>query len=259
MGVGGSLDRRIFSLFKKGVFEGALNILGALQFDGNLRVAYTSVTGTALNIHKAANTGGTMKIHCHQLADPGEDYTINDFKGEALHVANGMIGIGSSWVLDVNSVGSLYCIMATAFLGNGRTLSVSGSMTGVSGSVAITAGTVNGAGVILTGVIGGMVQSGGTITLCKYVSALWASSMLQVTPTAGESQLLLMTCGNAGATLNQAIYLDAGNKISEFAHFVNCATMISAKTDGDIAYAHYRKLLVTVDGLPGWIYIEMAA
>ena len=83
--------------------------------------------------------------------------------------------------------------------------------------------------------------------------------MLQVTPTAGQAQLLLLTCSNAGATLDQVMYVDAGDRISEFAHFANCATMISAKTDADVAYAHYRKLLVTVDSLPGWIYIEMAA
>jgi len=221
--MGSSLDRKLYSFFKKRLLD------SALELTGNLKVATGVVDGMALRIHKAANTEGTMKIHCHQLADPGEDYTINDFKGEALHVANGMIGIGSSWVLDANSAGSLYCIMATAFLGSGHTLSASGSMTGVSGGIDITAGTVNGSGVILTGVIGGMAQGGGTITLCKYVSAIWASSMLQVTPTAGESQLLLMTCGNAGATLNQVIYIDAGDKISEFLHLINGATMSATR------------------------------
>jgi hypothetical protein len=147
--------------------------------------------------------------------------------------------------------------MGIAHLGPGVT-STGGNVIGLSGGADIV-GTMNGAGICVAGVVGGLMpMTGGTLTACKYFSALWASSMAIQAPASGESQLLLMTHG-LGATLNQAIYLDASDRISEFAHFVNCATMISAKIDADVAYAHYRKLLVTVDGNAGWIYIEMAA
>jgi hypothetical protein len=90
------------------------------------------------------------------------------------------------------------------------------------------------------------------------MSAMWADSQVTKVPVSGDSQLLLMTNG-AGGTLNQAILLDASNRITEFIDFRNCGTMIGAKVDADVAYAHYRKLNVTVDGAPGWIYVEMAS
>jgi len=184
----------------------------------------TGVAGTALRINKTANTAGTMVVHCHQLADPLEDYVINDFKGEVLHVANGMTGIGSSWVLDVNSAGSLNGIMSTVFLGDGRTLSGAGSLAGISGGVAITAGIVNGADVILSGVIAGMMQSGtGVLTACKYMSALWASSVLNAAPSAGESQLVLLTA--EGATIDQAMFISGIVSIDKF---LNLDTTVTA-------------------------------
>lgn len=201
-----------------------ITITPAVTIVGPVILGSGSVTGMALRINKTANTAGTMLVHCHQLADPGEDYVVNDFKGESLHVANGLIGVGSSWVLDADSTGSLYSIMATAFLGDGHTLSGVGSMTGVSGGVAITAGTVNGADVILSGVIAGMMQSGtGVLTECKYMSALWVSSVLNVAPTAGESQLILLSA--EGAAIDQAMFI---TKIVGMDKFLNLDTAVTA-------------------------------
>lgn len=213
------------------------------------------VTGIGLKINKLANTGETIKAHCHQAVDGLEQ--ANEFKGESLSTTGGMTGIVSDFIMAASGTASITGIMGIAHLLGGIT-STGGNVIGVSGGADVV-GTINGADICVAGVVGGLMpQLGGTLTLCKYFSAIWASCMAVQVPTTGQSQLLLMTNG-LGATLNQAIYIDASDRISEFAHFANCATMISAKTDADVAYAHYRKLLVTVDSLPGWIYIEMAA
>ena len=170
------LDREIWNLVRKGNWpeKKGITLTGAYA----VGLTINGATSRALKLNKATNTGGTIQAHCHQLADPGEDYVINDFKGEVLHVANGMIGIGSEWILDASSVGSLYGVMSTVFLGAGHTLSASGSLTGVSGGVALTTGVVNGAGVIITGVIGGisggvtMSQQSGLVQCCRLLLLL---------------------------------------------------------------------------------------
>jgi hypothetical protein len=235
-------------VFKKDIFGGI--VLGG-------------ITGIGLKIDRASNTAGTMKIHCHQLAAVADDVYANEFKGEFLNTtANVMDGIAAHFHMAASNTGTMRSILGVAYLDTGVTLSgtlATGSwISGILGSVNV-AGVINGTAVTVTGVYGGLGSMvGGTLTACKHMSAIWADSQVTQVPSAGESQLLLMTNG-LGATLKQAIYIDANDRISEFAHFVNCATMISAKTDADVAYAHYRKLLVTVDGNPGWIYVEMAS
>lgn len=234
---------------------------GEVQFGvGSNAVKIAGTTGVGIYINKDTNTGGTLKIHCHQAAS-GVEYA-NEFKGEFLSTSGTMDGIAAHFHMGASGTGVMRSILGVAYLDTGITLSgtlATGSwISGVLGSVNV-AGVLNGTAVTVTGVYGGLGSMvGGTLTACKYMSAIWADSQVTQVPSAGESQLLLMTNG-LGATLNQAIYVDANDRISEFAHFANCATMISTKTDADVAYAHYRKLLVTVDSLPGWIYIEMAA
>lgn len=233
----------------------AVSVLRITPAGGAIGIDIAGITGVGLKIHRATSTGETIKAHCHQAADGVEQ--ANEFKGESLSVTGGMTGLVADFIMAASGVASITGIMGIAHLGPGVT-STGGDVIGLSGGADIV-GTMNGAGICVAGVVGGLMpMTGGTLTACKYFSALWASSMAIQAPASGESQLLLMTHG-LGATLNQAIYLDASDRISEFAHFVNCATMISAKIDADVAYAHYRKLLVTVDGNAGWIYIEMAA
>ena len=238
-------------------------IAGQLDISADTTVKITAPTISVVGLiysNQATNTYGTLKMHCHNMAN-GVEYA-NEFKGEFLSTSGTMDGIAAHYHLAVNSTGVMRSILGVAYLDTGITLSgtsAAGSwISGITGSVNV-AGVINGTAVTVTGVYGGLgSMTGGTLTACKYMSAIWADSQVTQVPSSGQSQLLLMTNG-AGATLNQAIYVDAQDRISEFAHFANCATMISAKTDADVAYAHYRKLLVTVDSLPGWIYIEMAA
>lgn len=223
-------------------------------------IKIATTTGVGVQVDMSAATGGTLKLHCHQAA-AGVEYA-NEFKGEFLSTSGTMDGIAAHYHMAASGTGVMRSILGVAYLDTGVTLSGTSAaaswISGILGSVNVE-GTINGTAVTVTGVYGGLgSMTGGTLTACKYMSAIWADSQVTQVPSSGESQLLLMTNG-LGATLNQAIYIDANDRISEFAHFANCATMISTKTDADVAYAHYRKLLVTVDGLPGWIYIEMAA
>jgi hypothetical protein len=223
-------------------------------------IKITGTTGLGLYINKTSNDSATIKSHCH-LAASGVD-VANEFKGEFLSTSGTMDGVASHFHMSASGTGVLRSVIGVAYLDSAITLSgtdAAGSwINGVLGSVSIS-GVLNGTAVTVTGTYGGLGSMvGSTLTACKYMSAMWADSQVTKVPVSGDSQLLLMTNG-AGGTLNQAILLDASNRITEFIDFRNCGTMIGAKVDADVAYAHYRKLNVTVDGAPGWIYVEMAS
>lgn len=219
MGMGSSLDRRLHSLFKRGVLDGNLNVLGALQFNGNLRIAYTSVIGTALYINKAANTGPTIKAHCHQLAASSTGVTgqvvANEFKGEFLDTIGTMDGIASHFRLNHDSAGIMRAILGVAYLDSGKTLSGTDFTTGswmVGGLfVSNVSGILSGTGVCVVGLYGGISSCvGSTLTTCKYLASIWADSSRLVTLSTGKSALILATNQTGAATVQFGLYMPKG-------------------------------------------------
>ena len=197
---------------------------------GRLRYIQNKRSGTAGTIFTGLLEGkGTTKIHSHSLAS-GVEYA-NEFKGEFLSASGIMDGIAAHYHLGISSAGVMRAILGVAYLDSGFTLSGTSAeaswISGILGSVNV-AGVLNGTAVTVTGVYGGLGSMvGGTLTECKYMSAIWADSQVTQVPTTGESQLLLMTNG-LGATLDQAIYLDGNDRITEFLHIVNADGMVSA-------------------------------
>jgi len=182
--------------------------------------------GTAIEVNKTASTGGSMKIHNHLMAS-GVEYA-NEFKGEFLSASGTMDGIAAHYHLSISSTGVMRAIIGVAYLDTGCTLSGTSAsaswISGILGSVSV-AGVLNGTAVTVTGVYGGLgSMTGGTLTACKYMSAIWADSQVTQVPSSGESQLLLMTNG-AGGTLGQAIYIDGTDRIGQFLKAVNVATL----------------------------------
>jgi hypothetical protein len=142
----------------------------------------------------------------------------------------------------------------TARLVAGFTMSGNSSLIPIRGNLDID-GIINGAGIFSAGYF--VVDDGGTFTALSHLASLWLDSH-QTGVVGGSHELLYMT-NNGASVMDCAIYLRAGNAITNFISFDTCGGMIGAKVDADIAYAHYRTLAVTVDGLPGKLFIEMDA
>jgi hypothetical protein len=166
-------------------------------------VCLTGTTGTGISINKTANTAGTLKIHCHAMAastDDSPNQYANEFKGEFLATSGTMDGIASHFHMAGSGTGVLRSVLGVAYLDTGITLSgtlSTGSwLNGILGQANV-AGVINGTAVCVVGTYGGLgSMTGGTLTACKYMTAMWADSQITQAPSAGITSLLLMT-GNS--------------------------------------------------------------
>jgi hypothetical protein len=242
---------------------------GVLSFKGTAHISddsstvdvFKKITVTKVTCDNVTSTEGSLKIHNHLMAE-GVEYA-NEFKGEFLSTSGTMDGIAAHYHMSASGTGVMRSILGVAYLDTGITLlgtsAAASWISGILGSVNV-AGVLNGTAVTVTGVYGGLgSMTGGTLTACKYMSAIWADSQVTQVPSSGDSQLILMTNG-AGGTLGQAMLIDASNRITRLFSFNNCTTgFMGAKVDADIAYAHYRKMACTVDGAAGWILIGLDA
>lgn len=159
----------------------------------------TGTVGTGVSVNKTANTAGTLKVHCHQMAattgDSPNQYA-NEFKGEFLATSGTMDGIASHFHMAGTGTGIMRSVLGVAYLDTGKTLSGTDYNTGswLAGGVfsATSAGVINGVGVVVAGVVGqiGSCQ-GGTLTACKYMTSVMASSARLTALSSGDSSLLL--------------------------------------------------------------------
>jgi hypothetical protein len=220
-----SLDRRLWSLFKRHVFEGALQVTGALTAAVGVvsPLTITGVTGVALNINKLANTGPTIKAHCHALAASStlvtDQVVANEFKGEFKDTIGTMDGIASHFHLNVSSAGIMRAILGVAYLDAGKTLSGTDYTTGswlVGGLFSANAGgVVNGAGVCVAGLYGGISSCvGSTLTACKYLASIWADSNRLVSLSSGLSALILATNQSGAANIDYGIRIESAGLLS---------------------------------------------
>jgi len=133
----------------------------------------------------------------------------------------------------------------------GSTLSVSSSIT--AGYFLLdNDGTLNGSGVIASAMVA-KVDAGGVFTQVSHLCSLWLDSTQQ-SVVGGEHELLYMS-NNGATTMDRAIYVYGGNKITNLFELNTVTGMVGAKVDADIAYAHYKKVNVTVDGVAGWLLV----
>ena len=154
----------------------------------------------------------------------------NEFKGEFLGTTGTMDGIASHYHMAASGDGVMRSILGVAYLDNGVTLSgadATGSWLAGGVFSADVAGTVDGTAVNVVGLYGGLgSMTGGTLTEVQNMSAIWADSQVTKVPATGDSQLLLMTNG-LGATLGQAIKIDANDRITNFVKFDNVTNMVA--------------------------------
>lgn len=110
-------------------------------------------------------------------------------------------------------------------------------------------GTLNGTG--LHAALVAKVDAGGTFTAVGHLASLWVDSLQEGTVT-GSHELIYMT-NNGASTMDQAIYLYGGNKISKLMELNTCGTMVGNKVDADVTFAHYKKIAITIDGAAYWL------
>jgi hypothetical protein len=86
-----------------------------------------------------------------------------------------------------------------------------GSLIGAYGQ-ACNNGTINGSGAMIAGLYG-LLEDGGTFTAVSHIAAAWLDTHLTKTIVAGIYDLLYMS-NNGSTTVDNAIFIYAGNKIT---------------------------------------------
>lgn len=117
-------------------------------------------------------------------------------------------------------------------------------------------GTVNGAGVMVTGHYS-LIEDGGTYTAVSHLSAAWLDSHLTKTVSAGNAEFLYIS-NNGSTTFNDAIYIYAGNKITNLFTISTASGMVGDKASGDYTFTATRKVKVNVGGETGYIVVDIS-
>jgi len=194
-----------------------INMTGGTFSDSAIKI--TGVNGQGIYINKTASNGPTVKAHCHQLAAVTTDAVANEFKGEFLSIVGTMDGIASHFHMNASGTGILRAVLGVAYLDSGKTLSGTDYTTGswLTGGVFVanSSGVVNGTGVVIAGLYGGISSCvGSTLTACKYLTSIWADSSRLVSESAGDSSLILATNQTGAVQLDYGIQLVTADLIT---------------------------------------------
>jgi hypothetical protein len=164
----------------------------------------------------------TMKIHAHSLGVTQE--YANEFKGEFLSTG----GVGEAQTCDggafhyhMAASGSaiMRAIIGVAYLDSGKTFSgndytTKGWLVGGLFSANI-AGILNGSGVVVAGLYGGIASCvGGTLTTAKYITSIWADSSRLVSLSSGQSSLFLATNQTGAQNIDYGLRVESANLIT---------------------------------------------
>jgi hypothetical protein len=190
--------------------------------------------------NRPAITGSTIEVRARPSSATAEHFAVDstiDWRPTGDNVTGG--GIRS--------------IQGIARLDAGKTIT-GGSMTGVYGQVALNATAMaNGAGVMMNAIYG-LIEDGGTFTAVSHLAAAWLDSHLTKTVTAGETEFLYIS-NNGSTTFNQAIYVYAGNKITNLFRIDTATGMVSANTAAktNLDFENWRTIKINIDGTTHYI------
>jgi len=122
-----------------------------------------------------------------------------------------------------------------------------GSLIGTYGQVANN-GTVNGSGIMMAGLYG-LIEDGGVYTSVSHLSAAWLDSHLDQTVSAGEVELLYMS-NNGDTTFDQAMYIYAGNKITNLFNINTASGMLADNDAGGstLDFTNWRTIKIVLEG-----------
>jgi hypothetical protein len=237
--VGGSFNSTTID-FAQGL---SLNGTSFVDGSGNINAfGTTNVIGNSAKTSYNKLTGYT-KIDDRPTGGATTDYALQ-IRSESAKTSGTHWGIDGETHLKASGTATLRGNQGVAVLDTGYT-STAGSLIGTYGQ-ARADGTFNAGGGFITGLYG-LVEASAAIT-ASHVSSLWLDSHQNNTVT-GSHQLLYMT-NNGSATMDEAIYIYGGNKITNLFQLNTVSGMVSntATTAGAS-----KKILISIDGSPYYI------
>ena len=173
-------------------------------------------------------TGGSTNSYAEQIR-----YNVGGTSGS-------FIGLDNESHLIATGSASIRSTQGVAVVDSGYTATAS-TLIGTYGQ-ARADGTVAGAS-FLAGLYGLIEEGGGAIT-ASHVASAWLDSHRNTAVT-GSHQLLYMT-NNGTATMDEAIYLYGGDKITAFVNFDTCAGMVADATGESMTVT--KKIKIVIDG-----------
>jgi hypothetical protein len=141
----------------------------------------------------------------------------------------------------------VHALSGIANLKSGRTMN-GGSLSGLYGQFC-NLGTMNGAG-IFGSAIYGLIEDGGVFTEVSHLSALWLDSHLTKVVSAGKTEFLYIS-NNGSTVFDQAMYIWAGNKMTNLFRVDSSAGMITSGSGS----AGGLKIQISLDGVPYFINV----
>lgn len=192
-----------------------------------------------------------MKIHRR----PTDQAFAAEIKSEFADTdaAHACVAVTADWkpttagaVADATA-GGVQGVQGVARLKSSSYTCTGGSMIGTYGQVCAN-GTVNGAGIMLSGLYG-LIEDGGTYTAVSHVAGAWIDTHLTKTVTAGSYQLLYMT-NNGTTQMDQAIYIYGGDKTTALMELNTCSGMVGANVagGGTLNFTNYKLIKITLGG-----------
>jgi hypothetical protein len=209
-----------------GDFPGDFAFSGVVDFDGVLKANST------IKHHYHAATGE----YAYQLRTES-NVAVADFFGMDCEVHQ----------MTSRTAGSLRGLSMTGRLTAAKTLS--GNSYFLPGYFNLDIdGIVNGAGVMLAA--GYFVMSdGGTFTELSHMASAWLDNQ-QAGTVNGSHEFLYMT-NNGASVMDQAMFIWAGNKITNLFRIETASGMVSAATTSAYTYTKWRRIKVVVGGSNG--------
>lgn len=190
----------------------------------------------------SGKTVQSLKVHNHATTSTG----IGSYEGKSdtQKTSGAFVGLWQDANLNVTGTASSTAILGVATVAAAATIT-GGTIIGTYGQ-ARADGTVAGSG-FMAGLYGLIEEGGGAIT-ASHVCSAWLDSHRNTAVT-GSHQLLYMT-NNGSATMDEAIYIYGGNKITALMELNTCANMVSdtATTSGSS-----KKIAITIDGATFYI------
>ena len=215
-----------------------LQINGLNVFGANNALYAGNAAKTAQN-----QVRGRLKLDVRPTGGTTEDYAFQ-VRSESGKTSGTFLGIDNETHLKATGTASVFSTRGVAVVDTGVTLT-GASLIGTYGQ-ARADGTLAGSGSMMAGLYG-LIEASAAIT-ASHVCSAWLDSH-QANAVTGEHELLYMT-NNGAATMDQAIYLYGGDKITNFATFSTCAGMISdtAETGGTA-----KKIKINIGGVTHYI------
>jgi hypothetical protein len=235
--------------FSKALSSGAVYV----EFSKRLK----GVTGGRIEMAPEA-AGYGLKIHTHSNSTTWG----NEFKGEFVSTSGTMDGIAAHYRMAASGTGVMRAIAGHAYLDATYTLSgTSAAGSWISGVLGWTdiLGVINGTAVTVTGTYGGLGTCTGTLTACKYMSAVWADmGQLQKVPSAGNSQALLITGPVAAVQVDSAIYVDGPTYFTNFLKFDSAVGPLASDATAMASLTMSYKLKCMVGSTPMYLHFATA-